>query len=63
MTLLTKSKNSKAKNFDWNKKQIVYTDTNLLMTRLVCAQEKITAAYLENRQKHIVETLIKALDL
>ena len=63
MTLLTQTLNSAAKNYDWKVKREKYRLTHLVMTRLVAEQTEITPTYIENRQKHIVETLIKALDL
>jgi uncharacterized protein with ParB-like and HNH nuclease domain len=63
MTLLTKSKNSAAKNFDWKVKRDIYTKTKLQMTLHIAEQTQITPSFLENHHKHIVATLIKALDL
>ena len=63
MTLLTKSKNSKANNFDWQKKRSVYKRTNLAMTLQLAQTTKMMPTDLENRQKHIVETLVNALGL
>jgi type II secretory pathway pseudopilin PulG len=63
MTLLTKSKNSKANNFDWKRKRAVYKRTNLAMTLSLAEKIVFLPSDIENRQKHIVETLITALDL
>lgn len=57
MTLLTQSKNSSNRNFDWSRKRPVYAKSKLPMTVELAAQTQITPAYLEQRQRDILAAL------
>ncbi|MBZ4331794.1 DUF262 domain-containing protein [Corallococcus sp. AS-1-12] len=61
MTLLTASRNSANKNYDFAKKKKVYAKSHLAMTTELAAQTKLTPDYMRERQRRIVDTLRKAL--
>lgn len=55
MTLLTAPINSRAKNFDFSKKQPVYARTHLGITRELAALPGITEAYIAERHERLVK--------
>jgi hypothetical protein len=63
MTLLTKKKNSSAKNYDFEKKRLQYRKTGLLMTREVGEQIKLTEDYFKSRQEEIVKQILSDLQI
>ncbi|WP_375766743.1 DUF262 domain-containing HNH endonuclease family protein [Archangium gephyra] len=60
MTLLTASRNSANKNYDFSKKKKVYGKSILAMTVELAAQPALTKEYLEERHRRIVDTLREA---
>ncbi|MFN0215996.1 MAG: DUF262 domain-containing protein [Saprospiraceae bacterium] len=63
MTLLTKDKNSAARNFDFSKKKIIYHKTMLPITQELANLPKIDAHYIENRHNRLVKGILKDLGL
>lgn len=57
MTLLTQSKNSANRNFDFSKKRKIYEKTNLKMTLEVARETSLTKDFFIARQAHLVATL------
>lgn len=63
MTLLTGSKNSAARNFDFSKKKIIYAKTKLSITQELNGLTRIDEAYIKSRHNRIVTALLKDLGL
>ncbi|WP_216830314.1 DUF4357 domain-containing protein [Alkalihalobacterium elongatum] len=68
LVLLTRSKNSQAKNYDFDKKKTSYFQTaggvtSFALTSQVIQMTEWTPAVVEKRQKQLIQLLIKAWDL
>ncbi len=61
MTLLTKSLNSKARNFDFSTKKKEYLKTKLAITQRISSLSKIDENFIENRNREILDTIYKDL--
>ncbi len=57
MTLLTQSKNSANRNFDFAQKKLIYAGTFLKITLDIAAQSTLTPAYFRQRHEQISKTL------
>ncbi len=68
LVLLTRSKNSQAKNYEFNKKKTSYFQssggvTSFALTSQVLQMTEWTPAIVKKRQKQLIQLLIKAWDL
>jgi uncharacterized protein with ParB-like and HNH nuclease domain len=63
MTLLTKSRNSAAKNYDFVNKKAIYQAAKLIMTNNIGNLTKIDETYISDRHQEIVNTLCQDLEL
>lgn len=59
MTLLTQSKNSANRNFDFAKKRLIYEKSLLKITLDIAAQSKLTAEFFRRRHQQITTDLIQ----
>lgn len=63
MTLLTKKKNSAAKNYDFSKKKIQYLKTNLALTKSLGELLSIDEDTIIKRHNKIVSSILKDLEI
>lgn len=63
MTLLTQKMNSKAKNYDFSRKKLIYDKMKLAMTTEIGQLSSIDENFIKNRHKTITEYLIKHFNL
>ncbi len=63
MTLLTKKKNSSAKNYSFDKKKEQYKRTRLSITRSIGEKAVLDEAFFQNRQREIVRKLLADLGI
>ena len=63
MTLLTKKKNSSAKNYGFDKKKLQYQKTKLPLTSSIANENVLTDNYFNNRHKEIVIKLLTDLNI
>ncbi len=63
MTLLTTKMNSAAKNYDFDKKRLLYKKTLLPITRELCQREALDPATIEARHRAIVSGVLAGLRL
>lgn len=57
MTLLTQSRNSANKNFDFSRKRKIYEKANLRMTLDVARESRLTQQFFDSRQTELVSVL------
>ncbi len=63
MTLLTKTINSKAKNYDFKFKKIEYLKTKLNTTHIIANLINIDELFIENRHKEIINVIFNNLNI
>ncbi len=63
MTLLTQSKNSAAKNYDFDKKKLIYAQTKLKLTNDLANISKIDEKYIQEKHASILKLLLKDLGI
>lgn len=63
MTLLTKKKNSSAKNYGFDKKKTQYKQSKLTLTRDISTRERLDEAFFRNRHKEMVEKILTDLNI
>ncbi len=63
MTLLTQKMNSKAKNYDFSKKKVIYGQTKLPLTTEIGNLSKIDEAFIKNRHQKVIDAILEDLNL
>jgi len=63
MTLLTKKKNSSAKNFSFDKKKIQYKQTKLMITHAISERDNLDEEFFKRRHKEIVIKILNDLKI
>lgn len=63
MTLLTQKMNSKAKNYDFSKKKIIYGQTKLSITTEIGNLSEIDELFIKTRHKKVIDAILEDLNL
>lgn len=63
MTLLTQKVNSAAKNYDFDRKKTIYSNTKLFLSNALSKIDKISEEDIKKRHQEIIDLLFKDLEL